>query len=83
MCLEALREGLSCFSERLGVWQETIVFNKAAPEHLDVKFRSKFNHACLHCAIIKLYTFLRKKELTRPGICNFSFKIVKIRFSIF
>ena len=48
MCLEALREGLSCFSERLGVWQETIVFNKAAPEHLDVKFRSKFNHACLH-----------------------------------
>ena len=37
------------------------------------------------CTVLfcKIYTVFRKKELTSQGICNFSFKMFKIRFSRF
>ena len=50
--------------------------------------RSEFKHGftnrgCLYCAILKVYTVSTKKESTSPGISNFSFEIIKMRFSRF
>ena len=62
--------------------QKPIVSSKAVPEVLNMKCRSEFKHGftnrvCLHCAILKaLHGF--KEE-----ICNFSFKMFKMAFSIF
>ena len=55
-----------------------MVSSKAVPEHLNQKFRSKFNHGYLHCAILKaLYGF---KEKRAHKARDFSFKIFKLRF---
>ena len=51
---------------------------------LNRKFISKFNgftnRDYLHCAILKLYMALRKKEPTSQETCSFSFKMFKMKF---
>ena len=44
-----------------------MVSNKAVPDDLNLRFRSKFNHdftnhGCLHCVILKKLLILRKKS---------------------
>ena len=58
------------------------------PEAVDIKHRSKFkhgftNHGYLHCAILKALRGFQEKEPTIQGICNFFFKMFKMRFSRF
>ena len=60
----------------------------AVSEILHMKYRSEFKHdfinrGCLYCAILKVLHDFRKKEPKSQGICNFSFKMFKMRFSRF
>ena len=72
ICLEVLEGRFSLFScERLGsALQETIVSSKAAPEVLDMKYRSKFKHcftnrSYLHCAILKAFYGFQEKRVDK------------------
>ena len=65
-----------------------IAFSKAVPEDLNKKVRSKCNYdfsnrGYLHCAFLNHFIVSRKKDPTRKEICNFSFKIFKMKFSRF
>ena len=54
MCLEVLEVGF--YWERLGRGLVgPIVSSKAVAKDLKMKFGSKFNHGCFHCAILKAY----------------------------
>ena len=60
----------------------------AVPEVLNMKYRSELkhgftNHGFLHCAILKGLHGFKEKEPTSQGICNFSFKMFKVRSSRF
>ena len=60
-----------------------MVSNKPVLEDLNLKFRSKFNHGCLHCAIPKaLYIFKGKRaNKTRDSpffLQNEIFKVLKM-----
>ena len=62
--------------------------SKAAPEVLDMKYRSEFKHGftnrdCLQCAILKALHCFQKKEPTILGICNFPSKCSKGDFQDF
>ena len=64
---------------------ETIVSSKGVPEVLDIKYRAEFKHAftdcgCLHRAFPKALQGFQEKEPASQGICNFSFKMFKVRF---
>ena len=64
---------------------ETIVSSKDVPGVLHMKFRSEFrdgftNRGCFHSAALKALTRFQEK---RARICNFSFKMFKLRFSRF
>ena len=66
--------------------QEPAVSSKAVAEDLNIRFRSNFyhgftNHGFQHCAILKALHGFKEKIATRQKICNFSFKLFKMRFS--
>ena len=59
--------------------------SKTVVEELNLKLRLKFNpdstnNDCLHCATLKTFKVLKKKETTRQEIVNFFFIMFKIRF---
>ena len=53
-----------------------------------MKYRLEFKHGFtnrgyLHCAILKALHGFQEKKLASQGICNFFFKMFKMRFSRF
>ena len=58
---------------------ETTVYNKAVPEVLNMKYRSKFKHGftnrgCLHCAILKTLHNFKEKRAHKTRNMQFFFQ---------
>ena len=88
MLLEVLREGFLGFPGRDwgGVCGKLLSLLKLYQRFWTRNIDHNVNMALLIvavCIVLFFYTVFMKKELTSQSICNFSFKMLKIRFSRF